>query len=198
MATMDEHKLPHPHILTESGRATVAYYSVLLFNVMDVSRLENRPVPDALEDDAPEAVHNLLEVYTSLSLKNLQECYNDAIYYRDQIRQLFRLGQCTLRQRALSDTIFWAVIRSIAEKTPELKNPPSALKNVDLALTVPFRHGNPQVIFMETVREAASGEGVCSRMIGDQRHGGLVRVSVHPARRGEGNIHWHEGSQLLC
>lgn len=52
---------------------------------------------------------------------------------------------------------------------------------------VPFRHGNPQVIFMETVREAASGEGVCSRMIGDQRHGGLVRVSVHPARRGEGS-----------
>lgn len=134
MATVDEHKLPHPHILTESGRATVAYYSVLLFNVMDVSRLENRPVPRELGEDEPEAVHNLLEVYNSLSLKNLQECYNDAIYYRDQIRQLFRLGQCTLRQRALSDTIFWAVIRSIAEKTPELKNPPSALKDVDLAL----------------------------------------------------------------
>jgi arginine decarboxylase len=134
MATVDEHDLPHPHIITESGRATVAYYSVLLFNVLDVSRLEDRVVPSTLDEDDPEAVHNLLEVYTSLSLKNLQECYNDAIYYRDQIRQLFRLGQCSLRQRALSDTIFWAVIRSIAEKMTEMKNPPSALKDVDLAL----------------------------------------------------------------
>ena len=134
MATMDEHDLPHPHIITESGRATVAYYSVLLFNVLDVSRLEDRAVPQTLDEDDPEAIHNLLEVYNSLSLKNLQECYNDAIYYRDQMRQLFRLGQCSLRQRAMSDTIFWAVIRSIAEKLPEMKNPPSALKDVDLAL----------------------------------------------------------------
>jgi arginine decarboxylase len=134
MATVDEHDLPHPHIITESGRATVAYYSVLLFNVLDVSRLETRAVPKALDEDDPEAVHNLLEVYNSLSLKNLQECYNDAIYYRDQMRQLFRLGQCSLRQRAMSDTIFWAVIRAIAEKIPEMKNPPSALKDVDLAL----------------------------------------------------------------
>jgi arginine decarboxylase len=134
MATVDEHELPHPHIITESGRATVAYYSVLLFNVLDVSRLENRVVPKTLDDDDPEAVHNLLDVYNNLSLKNMQECYNDAIYYRDQIRQLFRLGQCSLRQRAVSDTIFWAVIRSIADKLPEMKNPPSALKDVDLAL----------------------------------------------------------------
>ncbi|GAB1409799.1 biosynthetic arginine decarboxylase [Desulfovibrionales bacterium] len=134
MATVDEHELPHPHIITESGRATVAYYSVLLFNILDVSRLEKRPVPQSLHEDDPEAVHNLLEVYHSLSLKNLQECYNDAIYYRDQIRQLFRLGQCSLRQRAISDTIFWAVIRSIAEKMSEMKNPPSALKDIDLAL----------------------------------------------------------------
>jgi arginine decarboxylase len=134
MATVDEHDLPHPHIITESGRATVAYYSVLLFNVLDVSRLENRVVPTTLDEDDPEAVHNLLDVYNALSLKNMQECYNDAIYYRDQIRQLFRLGQCSLRQRAVSDTIFWAVIRSIADKLPEMKNPPSALKDVDLAL----------------------------------------------------------------
>ncbi len=31
--TFDQHKLPHPTIVTESGRATVAYSSVLLFNI---------------------------------------------------------------------------------------------------------------------------------------------------------------------
>ena len=37
MSILDEQQVPHPHIITESGRATVAYYSVLLFNVLDVS-----------------------------------------------------------------------------------------------------------------------------------------------------------------
>ena len=37
MSILDEQKVAHPHIITESGRATVAYYSVLLFNVLDVS-----------------------------------------------------------------------------------------------------------------------------------------------------------------
>ena len=40
MSTLDEANVPHPHIITESGRATVAYYSVLLFNVLDVSIIE--------------------------------------------------------------------------------------------------------------------------------------------------------------
>ena len=38
MSILDEQKMPHPHIITESGRATVAYYSVLLFNILDVKR----------------------------------------------------------------------------------------------------------------------------------------------------------------
>ena len=37
MSILDEQQVAHPHIITESGRATVAYYSVLLFNVLDVS-----------------------------------------------------------------------------------------------------------------------------------------------------------------
>lgn len=134
MYTLDQENIPHPHIITESGRATVAYSSVLLFNVIDVSRLEDRKIPEKLSDDEPESVHNLLEVYSSLTLKNLQECYNDAIFYRDEIRQLFRLGKCTLRQRSTCERIFWAIIKKIAEMTKELKTLPSALKDINLPL----------------------------------------------------------------
>lgn len=38
-----------------------------------------------------------------LSVRNLQECYNDAVYYRDEMRQLFITGRVTLRQRTLAD-----------------------------------------------------------------------------------------------
>ena len=41
------------------------------------------------------------EVYGNISLRNLQECYNDAIYYRDEMRKLFSTGRVNLRQRTL-------------------------------------------------------------------------------------------------
>ena len=50
MSILDEQQVPHPHIITESGRATVAYYSVLLFNVLDVSAVEEAQLPAELPD----------------------------------------------------------------------------------------------------------------------------------------------------
>ncbi|HOH38631.1 MAG TPA: biosynthetic arginine decarboxylase, partial [Spirochaetota bacterium] len=90
ISTLDENQIPHPTIVTESGRATVAYYSVLLFNVLDVSRFETRVLPESLPEGINENVINLLDAYKSINLKNLRECYNDAIFYRDEIRQLFK------------------------------------------------------------------------------------------------------------
>jgi arginine decarboxylase len=39
----------------------------------------------------------------TLSPKNLQECLNDALYYRDEIRPLFSHGSVTLRERGLAE-----------------------------------------------------------------------------------------------
>ena len=52
---------------------------------------------------------------------------------------------------------------------------------------VPFRYGNPQVIFRETLEGEAEGEGTCRRLIADTLHRALVRVAVRPRERGTGN-----------
>ncbi|MBU1002623.1 MAG: biosynthetic arginine decarboxylase [Proteobacteria bacterium] len=134
MTALDERDIPHPHIITESGRATVAYYSVLLFDVMDVSRLENRVLPPSVPEDYPDPVHNLLEVHEAISPRKLQECYNDAIFYRDEMRQQFNLGQCTLRQRAMGETIFWAIMRAVSDAMEDLKVPPRGLTDISYPL----------------------------------------------------------------
>ena len=134
MGALDDLGIDHPHIITESGRATVAYYSVLLFNALDVSRPVCGPIPEEIPEDYPEAIHNLLEAYKTLTVKNLQECYNDAIYYRDELRQLFRHGRCSLRERAMGETLFWALMRAVQEKSAEYPNPPSAFSDLDRAL----------------------------------------------------------------
>ncbi|MDR1489077.1 MAG: biosynthetic arginine decarboxylase [Desulfovibrio sp.] len=140
MAILDENSAPHPVLITESGRATVAYYSVLLFNVLDVSRIENQGSSLAgideliLPEDAPEASRNLLQTLQGLNLRNLQECYNDAVYYRDEIRQQFLHGKVSLRERTVAERLFWAIINRIAQEKGKLPHTPKDLAEIDLAL----------------------------------------------------------------
>ena len=134
MSILDAENVEHPHIITESGRATGAYYSVLLFNILDVSVVEEMRLPDTLPEDTPEPVRNLREVLHSISLRNLQECYNDAIYYRDEIRQLFSAGRVSLRERTLAERFFWAIIMKIAGEKRKLKHVPRDLQDIDISL----------------------------------------------------------------
>ncbi|MDR3236878.1 MAG: biosynthetic arginine decarboxylase [Spirochaetia bacterium] len=134
MNTLDEKSIRHPVIVTESGRATVAYSSVLLFNVLDQTRFEAQELPNGIPDDSHEFVKNLMETLKYVSPKNIQECFNDALYYRDEVMQKFKHGDLSLRERSLAETIFWNIINAIAREKKKLKNIPAALDGIDSAL----------------------------------------------------------------
>ena len=63
---------------------------------------------------------NLIQVLNGLTLRNLQECYNDAIYYRDEIRQQFLHGKVSLRERTVAERLFWMLIKRIAQEKIKL------------------------------------------------------------------------------
>ncbi len=135
MNILDDMSIEHPVIITESGRATVAYYSVLLFNVLDVTRFEEKPLPQIDPENSHELIVNLLEVYQTVNSRNIQECFNDALFYRDEIRQLFKHGGITLRERSLAENIFWNNINLIAKMTEDLKRVPHALDGLESSLS---------------------------------------------------------------
>jgi len=116
MTVLDPAGLAHPVIITESGRAIVAYASILVFNALDVTRFEPAPLPDQLDPGEHPQLHLLREIEDYFSAKNLQECYNDAHYYLDEIRELFRRGQIPLRAMALAESLFLKIIRRIARE----------------------------------------------------------------------------------
>jgi arginine decarboxylase len=134
MSVMDEEGIHHPTLISESGRAVSAHSSVLLFNILDTNRLVAQEDLDD-EDASPGAnLKNLYEVLGSVSVKNIQESYHDALYYRDEIRTLFRTGGVDLRERGLADQTFWKIMSRIAKLIPDLRVVPEELQNLDRLL----------------------------------------------------------------
>jgi len=141
MSAMDAAQVPHPTIVTESGRATVAYYSVLLFDILDVACMDYQEEPPELPAGSHEALGRLAETWTAVSKKNIQEVFHDALYYRDEARELFLHGELSLRERGLADRIFWSIIARIRKEARGLKHVPEELEGIDAALTSVY-YGN--------------------------------------------------------
>jgi len=128
--TLDPLDIDHPVLVTESGRATVAYSSMLLFNILNVRNTHPGPLPDTLPEDSNENVANLRQVLQDLSVRNLQECYNDALFYRDALREDFQHGQATLRERGLGENYCLAILQRIAALLPGMRRVPPELENL--------------------------------------------------------------------
>lgn len=123
--------VPHPTLVTESGRAVSAYHSVLVFNILDVTSAPgHETLPPALPDKPSEILKALDETHRMLTRKNIQECYNDANYYRDQLRMQFFYGNATLRERGIGEAIYWHIMGLIARRIAEMSEIPEDLKEV--------------------------------------------------------------------
>ena len=134
MNACNEEAVAHPLIISESGRALIGYYSVLLINVLDTAVYEENELPERIPDPIPEAIENMLFVSKTLSQKNVQEAFNDALYYREEIQKAFKHGDITLRQHASADCLFWYILTRIRELSLDLKMIPKDLQGLDALL----------------------------------------------------------------
>jgi arginine decarboxylase len=118
----DEAGVDHPDIITESGRAVVAYYSVLVINVLDINRYEASGIKK-LPGKSPALLKNIFHLRekcrkngSQLTSEHLQEIYNDAVYYRDKVRSEFHSGKVTLRQRSIGEELYWEILTWVARE----------------------------------------------------------------------------------
>ncbi len=127
MSTLDPRGIAHPHIVTESGRATVAYSSLLLFNILDVMHFEAVALPEALPEGSHPLARSLFALLKDFSEADLETGYRDALGYRDGIRDLYKAGQIPLRERSLAENLFLAVAQRIAARLETLPEVPAGL-----------------------------------------------------------------------
>ncbi len=111
----DEAGVKHPQIISESGRAMVAYHSVLVFNVLGVSGFDLFEVPESLptKEEIPQPVRELFDSFREVTKKNFSEIYHDAVQQRDEALNLFNLGYLSLELRSLTEKLFWGVCGKI-------------------------------------------------------------------------------------
>jgi len=135
MTSLEEDQIPHPVIVTESGRALVAYYSILLFNILDVTQFHAEPLPAKLPEGCPPQLEYMHQALKDLTIRNIQEVLNDVIFYRDETRRMFQHGKISLRERSLAEQLFWTTINEINRLAKELKNPSAELIDLDRVLS---------------------------------------------------------------
>src|SRR5262252_7770917 len=130
----DEENVPHPTLVTESGRAVTAFHSVLITNVLDVAdRIEQGRKVRVTANDPP-VIQELAGILSTANTKNLQESYHDALQYKEELFTLFNLGHLSLEDRSKGEILFWQICERIHKDLRTLKEIPEEFEDMEKML----------------------------------------------------------------
>jgi arginine decarboxylase len=135
-AVCDESSVPHPTIISESGRAIAAYHACLVFGTLGVAGQGNGE--ETLLDIPPESeqpLFDLVDTYKGVTARNALESFHDAQQAMDVAMTLFSTGYLALDQRARAENLFWAICRKIKRLTEQLEFVPEELEGLDMLLS---------------------------------------------------------------
>ncbi|HPD96102.1 MAG: biosynthetic arginine decarboxylase [Bacteroidales bacterium] len=124
----DKNHIPHPNIITESGRSLTAHHSVLIFEVLETASLPSWDEEEDLDENAHELVKELYELWDKLNQPRMLETWHDAQQIREEALDLFSLGLVDLKTRAQVEKLFWSIAREIYKMTQELKHIPDEFR----------------------------------------------------------------------
>jgi len=132
----EEANIPHPTIISESGRAVAAFHSVLVFGVLGVGvQATEEKLPADLPDEYEQPLHDLRLTLQELSVRNVLEGYHDALQALEVAMNLFSAGYLPLDQRCLAESFFFAICRKIRRLTEQMDEVPEELQGLDRMLS---------------------------------------------------------------
>jgi arginine decarboxylase len=131
----DDAGVAHPTIVSESGRAVVAYHSALIFNVLGVSEFGGEALPAPLAGELEQPLVDLTETYNNITVRNALESFHDAQQALDMALNLFSGGYLPLEQRVYAETLYWAICRKLQRLVQQMDEVPEDLQNLDEVLS---------------------------------------------------------------
>ncbi|HLL91136.1 MAG TPA: biosynthetic arginine decarboxylase [Tepidisphaeraceae bacterium] len=138
----EQRGVAHPTIISESGRAMVAYHSVLVFNVIGWSGFNRFDLPRDIAADEraklPQPVGNLFDTFNGVTEQNYMEYYHDAQISKDAVLSLFSLGYCSLEHRSLAERLYFGICQKVLTIVRKLDYVPDEFQGLEAMLSDTF------------------------------------------------------------
>ena len=111
-----ERGLPHPDLITEAGRAMTAHHAVLITNVLDTEQVLCAASVEAPTLGEPAPITALRVDLGRCGPENALAVYDDANVRLADLRTLYISGGIELAQRALGESLYYAVCRAVQDQ----------------------------------------------------------------------------------
>ncbi len=130
----NKNNIPHPNIITESGRSLTAHHSVLIFEVLETASLPEMDEDFEVSENDHELVQELYQIWDNLNQSRMLEAWHDAQQIREETLDLFSHGIVDLKTRAQIERLYWSVCREIDHIASGLKHAPDEFRKLDKLL----------------------------------------------------------------
>ena len=130
----DKNNIPHPNIITESGRSLTAHHSVLVLDVLGAASLPEMPEEFEAKPSDHQLVKDLYEIWDNLNPKSMLEDWHDAEQIREDCLDMFAHGMVDLKTRAEIESMYWSVCHEINAIAKTMKHVPDELRGLDKLL----------------------------------------------------------------
>jgi len=130
----DAEKVPHPIIVSESGRAIVAHHSVLVVEAFGSIEKDRTPIQIEVKEIDPKQVAEILEIQKNITQQNRMESLHDAQQIKEQAQSMFDLGLLELESKAKIETVYWQIAKRIVDFCAGMKYVPDEVKELEVSL----------------------------------------------------------------
>jgi len=131
----DKNGVPHPSMITESGRSLTAHHSVLVFEVLESASVPQWNIEHEIDDSAHDLVKELYASREQLNQSKMLEIWHDAQIIREEALDRFSLGMLDIKTRAQIERLFWSIARDIYKMASHLKHVPDEFKALSKLLS---------------------------------------------------------------
>ena len=130
----NKNNIPHPNLITESGRSLTAHHSILVIDVLETASLPEMPEEFEPAESDHKLVKELYDIWDNLNPRSMLEDWHDAQQIREEALDLFSHGMVDLKTRAEIESMYWSVCHEINSLAKHLKHIPDELKGLDKLL----------------------------------------------------------------
>jgi arginine decarboxylase len=130
----EKNNIPHPNIITESGRSLTAHHSILIFEVLESASLPEWDDEEELHPEDHELVKELYTLWDAINQPRMLEIWHDAQQIREEALDRFSLGMLDLKTRAQVERLFWSIAREIHQMVGKIRHVPHELNQLEKLL----------------------------------------------------------------